>query len=107
MFGSGVRYPEAWPCKHVPLYKQAQATIWEKTLEARAKTNNARRKFSGEFFGLGLRAGRDSVFFCTDAVMRELCEKWKQWDQVTIENYRLQFSMIDTDNDGLIDFMEL
>ena len=39
--------------------------------------------------------------------MRELCEKWKQWDQVTIENYRLQFSMIDTDNDGLIDFMEL
>jgi len=46
--------------------------------------------------------------FCllTDTNTKELQKRWK-WDEVTINSYRLQFRVIDLNEDGLIDFQEL
>lgn len=37
----------------------------------------------------------------------EIKKKWQKWDEVTIDSYRLQFRVIDINEDGLIDFHEL
>lgn len=42
-----------------------------------------------------------------DANTRELGKKWREWDEATINSYRLQFRAIDLNEDGLIDFKEL
>ena len=37
----------------------------------------------------------------------EIKKKWQKWDEGTIDSYRLQFRVIDINEDGLIDFNEL
>ena len=37
----------------------------------------------------------------------EIKKKWRKWDEATIDSYRLQFRVIDINEDGLIDFHEL
>ena len=37
----------------------------------------------------------------------ELALKWKNWDEETIDGFRVQFQVIDLNQDGLIDFKEL
>ena len=37
----------------------------------------------------------------------EIKKKWQKWDEGTIDSYRLQFRVIDLNEDGLIDFHEL
>ena len=37
----------------------------------------------------------------------EIKKKWQKWDEGTIDAYRLQFRVIDLNEDGLIDFHEL
>lgn len=37
----------------------------------------------------------------------EIKKKWHEWDEATIDSYRLQFRVIDINEDGLIDFHEL
>ena len=37
----------------------------------------------------------------------EIKKKWRHWDEATIDSYRLQFRVIDINEDGLIDFHEL
>ena len=39
--------------------------------------------------------------------MVEIKKKWHEWDEATIDSYRLQFRVIDINEDGLIDFHEL
>lgn len=37
----------------------------------------------------------------------ELKKKWAKWDEATFDSHRLQFRVIDLNEDGLIDFNEL
>lgn len=39
--------------------------------------------------------------------MKDLKSQWKEWDEATIDGYRLQFRVIDLNDDGFIDFNEL
>ncbi len=45
--------------------------------------------------------------FTLDMNTNELRNTWKKWDAETIDGYRLQFRVIDLNEDGLIDFGEL
>ena len=45
---------------------------------------------------------------CTaDMNLNDIKQRWKIWNDQTIDSYRLQFRAIDINNDGLIDFKEL
>ena len=46
-------------------------------------------------------------FFFVAMTTVEIKKKWQKWDEVTIDSYRLQFRIIDINEDGLIDFHEL
>lgn len=37
----------------------------------------------------------------------ELAERWENWDEEAIDSFRVQFQVIDLNQDGLIDFHEL
>ena len=37
----------------------------------------------------------------------EISKKWEKWDETTIDKFRVQFQLIDMNEDGLIDFFEL
>lgn len=37
----------------------------------------------------------------------DIKKKWQKWDEATIDSYRIQFRVIDINEDGLIDFHEL
>ena len=37
----------------------------------------------------------------------DITKKWEKWDEATIDRFRVQFQLLDINEDGLIDFMEL
>ena len=49
----------------------------------------------------------DPFIFFVAMTTVEIKKKWQKWDEVTIDSYRLQFRIIDINEDGLIDFHEL
>lgn len=47
------------------------------------------------------------IFFVLELSTTELVKKWENWDEATIDGFRIQFQIIDLNEDGLIDFNEL
>lgn len=37
----------------------------------------------------------------------EISKKWERWDEADIDRFRIQFQIIDANEDGMIDFDEL
>ena len=46
-------------------------------------------------------------FFILELSTAELAKKWENWDEAAIDGFRIQFQIIDLNEDGLIDFNEL
>lgn len=46
-------------------------------------------------------------FLTIECNTKELRKKWPKMDEDAIDSYRLQFRIIDLNEDGLIDFKEL
>lgn len=70
-------------------YTSAQQPMWDKLTEARLRVTEAKLKFKN---------------IDTKTLNQKLSNKW---DEQTIDTYRLQFRVIDLNEDGLIDFKEL
>ena len=109
---------EVVSCTH---YDDVQLPLWEKLAEERIRMNQAKRKFSSEqkwcinnyFIPLYYLHVHGNLYwppdYDTSVAMTtvEIKKKWQKWDEVTIDSYRLQFRVIDINEDGLIDFHEL
>ncbi|XP_064392373.1 uncharacterized protein LOC135340017 [Halichondria panicea] len=80
-----LRGEEAIICIH---YQEVQQPRWIKLAKERLRMIEAKDIF-------------------TKCRTKELNKRWPKWDEATLDNYKLQFRIIDLNEDGLIDFKEL
>ncbi len=49
----------------------------------------------------------DSLLIKIELSSDDISKKWSKWDEPAIDRFRVEFQMIDINEDGLIDFTEL
>ena len=100
---------EAVICTH---YFEVQQPRWVKLAEERIRIKEAKEIFTSKSSKpcayLHMTVLLNPLPMCSiECTTKELKKHWPKWDEATIDSYRLQFRVIDLNEDGLIDFNEL